>query len=57
MNIVFDPRFLAKSYTPSKLTDIAQYRLKIIEKIYLQILILIDLMRINWIENYLKKYT
>ena len=34
MNIVFDPRFLAKSYTPSKLTDIAQYRLKIIEKYF-----------------------
>ena len=32
MNIVIDPRFLAKSYTPAKVREEAKYRLKIIEK-------------------------
>ena len=34
MNIVFDPRFLAKSYTPAKISKEAGYRLKIIEKYF-----------------------
>ena len=34
MNIVFDPRFLAKRYSPAELTKEAYYRLKIIEKYY-----------------------
>ena len=34
MNIVFDPRFLAKSYSPAKVSKEAEYRLKIIEKYF-----------------------
>jgi len=34
MNIVFDPRFLPKSYSPAELSDEALYRIKIIEKYF-----------------------
>lgn len=34
MNIVFDPRFLPKSYSPAELSNEALYRIKIIEKYF-----------------------